>query len=83
MSDLRVELAQEIADQIGAILIPGRCQCGSPMMKFHNSPGAFCWSCLTDEQTAQKSIDLLERLRRHIEVTHVGRDAYLRERKSA
>jgi len=83
VSDLRLELAQEVADEIGAVLVPGRHHCGYPLMKFSNAPGTFCWSCLTDEQMAQKTRDLLERVQRLIQIKHIGNDIYIEERGAA
>lgn len=85
MEDLRLTLANDVADQIGAVLYPGRCHCGWPLMKFKSDPVAFgfCWNCLTSQQTAQRGRDLLERIKRGIEVTHIGNEIYVEERKSA
>lgn len=79
MSDLRLEMAQEVADLIGAVLIPERCHCGWPRMTFKGDSisFAYCWNCETSRQTAERGRDLLERIKRNYRVTHVGNEIFI------
>lgn len=81
--DLRVIMAKEVADQIGAVLYPGRHYCGWPLLELKGQRLPFCWKCATSQVWADRGRDLLERIKRGIEVKHIGNEIYVEERKSA
>jgi hypothetical protein len=83
MTDLRLELAQEIADQIGAVLYMGRCHCGWPLMRFRNEPVAFgwCWECQCTEIFVTKTRALLERIQCRGHYYHIGDETYYCEKE--
>ena len=77
MSDLRVILAQQVADLIGAVLYPNRCHCGMPLLELKEQRIPFCWGCTTDKQNAERGHDLLERIKRGITVKHIGDEIFV------
>ena len=64
MSDFRLALAMEVAEQIGAELFPGRCdRCRSPLLEKPEQEMPFCWFCVTDKMTAQRGRTALTKAR--------------------
>ena len=59
MTDIRVELAEEVAVQIGAVVLPERCVCRWPLMVKPEQGMPFCWGCTTDKKTAFEGRALL------------------------
>lgn len=62
MMDFRLALAQEVAAQIGAEVLPQRCIsvisdgviCDHPLMMKPEQDLPFCWFCVTDKMAAQR-----------------------------
>ena len=62
MIDFKLALAQEVAEQIGAKVLPDRCCavinneiiCGHPLVIKPDQDFPFCWFCVTDKQAAQR-----------------------------
>lgn len=81
--DIRLQLANEIAERIGAVFYPGRCACGWPLLEYKDQRLPFCWGCTTDRVTAERGRNLLERIKQEITITHIGNDAYVHYKKVA
>jgi uncharacterized Zn finger protein (UPF0148 family) len=55
MNDFRVALAQEVAAQIGAEVLPETCSiCQHPLVMKPDQGLPFCWFCSTDKMAAQR-----------------------------
>jgi uncharacterized protein YbaA (DUF1428 family) len=62
MIDFKLALAQEVAGQIGADVLPERCTsdigngivCDFPRMVKHEQEFPFCWFCVVDKMAAQR-----------------------------
>lgn len=71
MIDFKLALAQEVAAQIGADVLPDRCCsvinseviCGHPLMIKPEQDFPFCWFCVTDKQAAQRGRTALTKAR--------------------
>jgi len=80
IGDLRLTLAQDIAEQIDARIYPGRCDCGWPLMVKEVQGMPFCWNCTADRVTAERGRNLLERIKQGITITHIGNETFLTHR---
>lgn len=61
--DIMLEMAQEVAAEIGAVIVDGRCDCGWVLIEKPEQGMPFCWGCTTDKQTAMEGRALLLRAR--------------------
>ncbi len=60
--DIRLEFAEEVAEEIQAVLVEGRCdKCGWPLMEKPEQGMPFCWGCTTDKRTAMEGREKLLR----------------------
>lgn len=55
MIDFRLALAQEVAEQIDAAVLPQCCpSCHIPLLMKYDQHVPFCWFCVTDRMAAQR-----------------------------
>ena len=53
MMNFRLFFAQDVAEQIGAMVCPERCiKCGMPLLEKIEQAIPFCWFCVTDRISA-------------------------------